>query len=79
DNIKAFYQSHADIANQWLNLIETNRAFFETIEAKMGTSELEGSTFVAEPFLDQNAHQGNTQAKEMIIQQQNALQDIFNT
>ncbi|SCC51341.1 MULTISPECIES: T7SS effector LXG polymorphic toxin [Priestia] len=79
DNIKAFYQSHADIANQWLNLIETNRAFFETIEAKMGTSELEGSTFVAEAFLDQNVHQGNTQAKEMIIQQQNALQDIFNT
>lgn len=79
DNIKAFYQSHADIANQWLNLIETNRAFFETIEAKMGTSELEGSTFVAEAFLDQNVHQGNMQAKQMIIQQQNALQDIFYT
>lgn len=34
DNIKAFYQSHADIANQWLNLIETNRAFLKPLKQK---------------------------------------------
>ncbi|MGE7216474.1 T7SS effector LXG polymorphic toxin [Priestia koreensis] len=77
NNIKAFYKAHIEIADQWLNLIETHIAFFKTVHTKMAEAHLAGETFVAVPFLEQNLDASTKQAKKMVADQKDALQGIF--
>ncbi|MEH6946107.1 T7SS effector LXG polymorphic toxin [Bacillus sp. JJ634] len=76
--IKGFYQAQIDVANVWIQLIDQQVAFFEGIQGMTEDVQLSGDTVVKVPFLEENLSQSNQLAKEMVTQQQEDLQQIFN-
>ncbi|USK69136.1 deaminase domain-containing protein [Peribacillus asahii] len=76
--IKGFYQAQIDVADVWIQLIDQQVAFFEGIQGMTEDVQLSGDTVVKVPFLEENLSQSNHLAKEMVTQQQEDLQQIFN-
>ncbi|AZV44294.1 deaminase domain-containing protein [Peribacillus asahii] len=76
--IKGFYQAQIDVADVWIQLIDQQVAFFEGIQGMTEDVQLSGDTVVKVPFLEENLSQSNQLAKEMVTQQQEDLQKIFN-
>ncbi|USK58759.1 ribonuclease YeeF family protein [Peribacillus asahii] len=76
--IKGFYQAQIDVANVWIQFIDQQVAFFEGIQGMTEDVQLSGDTVVKVPFLEENLPQSNQLAKEMVTQQQEDLQQIFN-
>ncbi|MFJ8264818.1 deaminase domain-containing protein [Peribacillus asahii] len=76
--IKGFYQAQIDVADVWIQLIDQQVAFFEGIQGMTEDVQLSGDTVVKVPFLEENLSQSNQLAKEMVTQQQEDLQQIFN-
>jgi len=77
DNIKSFYKGHEDIANQWLNLIHTQIAFFKTVKTKIAKADLPKGTFVDVSFLTQNLDAGEKQSRSMVDEQKSSLEKIL--
>ncbi|MGM0805614.1 MAG: ribonuclease YeeF family protein [Bacillota bacterium] len=78
DAIKGFYQGQMDVIDAWIRLIDTNVGFFKGIPGDTEDVDLSGDTFVQVPFLEENVERAAKQAKDMVADQQEALQHIFN-
>ncbi|MFC0236624.1 T7SS effector LXG polymorphic toxin [Fictibacillus phosphorivorans] len=78
DAIKGFYQGQMDVIDAWIRLIDTNVGFFKGIPGDAEDVDLSGDTFVQVPFLEENVERAGKQAKDMVADQQEALQHIFN-
>ncbi|TYR78804.1 hypothetical protein FZC66_17390 [Priestia megaterium] len=78
DNIKSFYEGHAAVANQWLNLIRTQIAFFESIPMQVESANLKGQTVVNVSLLETELAVKIEQSNEMVAEQKAALTNIFN-
>ncbi|WP_137790908.1 T7SS effector LXG polymorphic toxin [Bacillus sp. E(2018)] len=78
DAIKGFYQGQMDVIDAWIRLIDTNVGFFKGIPGDTEDVDLSGDTFVQVPFLEDNVERAGKQAKDMVADQQEALQHIFN-
>ncbi|MBD7964847.1 T7SS effector LXG polymorphic toxin [Fictibacillus norfolkensis] len=78
DAIKGFYQGQMDVIDAWIRLIDTNVGFFKGIPGDTEDVDLSGDTFVQVPFLEENVERAGKQAKDMVADQQEALQHIFN-
>lgn len=78
DAIKGFYQGQMDVIDAWIRLIDTNVGFFKGIPGDTEDVDLSGDTFVQVPFLEENVERAGKQGKDMVADQQEALQHIFN-
>ncbi|RID89381.1 transposase [Peribacillus asahii] len=76
--IKGFYKAQIDVVDVWIQLINQQVAFFEGVQGMTEDVQLSGDTVVKVPFLEENLSQSNQLAKEMVTQQQEDLQQIFN-
>ncbi len=76
DAIKGFYQAQLDVLSLWLQLVDRNIAFFSEIPEGSASRNLENET-VELPFLEDELSNSENRAKEMIAEQQEDLQRIF--
>ena len=74
--IKGFYQAQLDVLSLWLQLVDRNIAFFSEIHERAASRNLENET-VELPFLEDELSNSESRAKEMIAEQQEDLQRIF--
>ena len=76
DAIKGFYQAQLDVLSLWIQLVDRNIAFFSEIPEGAASRNLENET-VELPFLEDELSNSENRAKEMIADQQEDLQRIF--
>ncbi|MDM5318075.1 T7SS effector LXG polymorphic toxin [Fictibacillus sp. b24] len=76
--IKGFYQGQMDVVDAWIRFLDTSVSFFKGIPGDTEDVDLSGDTLVQVPFLDDNVERAGKVAKEMVAEQQDALQRIFN-
>ncbi|MBD1381550.1 T7SS effector LXG polymorphic toxin [Metabacillus arenae] len=77
DNIKSFYQEQAGIVDQWLNLVNSQMAFLDSIPGLLEDANLSGDTFIDERFLENPVSNGLKNAKVMVSEQKSELKKIF--
>jgi predicted ribonuclease toxin of YeeF-YezG toxin-antitoxin module len=77
DAIKGFYGAQIDVVEIWIQLAESNIAFFNGIQGDAEGRNLSGET-VELPFLEEDLHQSERRSDEMITAQQQELQRILN-
>ncbi len=77
DAIKGFYQAQIDVVEAWLRFINQNIAFLEGIEGTAEDKNVAGETVVKMPFLEEDLALSNKRANEMVSQQKEDLQTIF--
>ncbi|TYS81668.1 DUF4237 domain-containing protein [Rossellomorea aquimaris] len=77
DAIKGFYGAQIDVVEIWIQLAESNIAFFNGIQGDAEGRNLGGET-VELPFLEEDLHQSERRSGEMIAAQQQELQSILN-
>jgi LXG domain of WXG superfamily len=76
DAIKGFYQAQLDVLSLWLQLVDRNIAFYSEIPEGAASKNLESET-VELPFLEDELLNSESRAREMIADQQEDLQRIF--
>ncbi|MBN8209868.1 LXG domain-containing protein [Bacillus sp. NTK071] len=74
--IKGFYQAQLDVLSLWLQLVDRNISFFSEIPERAASKNLENET-VELPFLEEELSNSESRAREMIADQQEDLQRIF--
>ncbi|MGM0852570.1 MAG: T7SS effector LXG polymorphic toxin [Bacillota bacterium] len=77
DAIKGFFGAQIDVVEIWIQLAESNIAFFNGIQGDAEGRNLSGET-VELPFLEEDLHQSERRSDEMIAAQQQELQRILN-
>jgi LXG domain of WXG superfamily/Tuberculosis necrotizing toxin len=77
DAIKGFYGAQIDFVEIWIQLAESNIAFFNGIQGDAEGRNL-GRETVELPFLEEDLHQSERRSGEMIAAQQQELQGILN-
>ncbi|MGM0751803.1 MAG: T7SS effector LXG polymorphic toxin [Bacillota bacterium] len=77
DAIKGFYGAQIDVVEVWIQLAESNIAFFNGIQGDAEGRNL-GRETVELPFLEEDLHQSERRSGEMIAAQQQELQGILN-
>lgn|GEM_PF-1985378 len=77
DAIKGFYGAQIDVVEIWIQLAESNIAFFNGIQGDAEGRNL-GRETVELSFLEEDLHQSERRAGEMIAAQQQELQGILN-
>jgi hypothetical protein len=77
DAIKGFYGAQIDVVEIWIQLVESNIAFFNGIQGDAEGRNL-GRETVELPFLEEDLHQSERRSGEMIAAQQQELQRILN-
>ncbi|WP_082051236.1 T7SS effector LXG polymorphic toxin [Rossellomorea aquimaris] len=77
DAIKGFYGAQIDVVEVWIQLAESNIAFFNGIQGDAEGRNL-GRETVELPFLEEDLHQSERRSGEMIAAQQQELQRILN-
>jgi len=77
DAIKGFYGAQIDVVEIWIQLAESNIAFFNGIQGDAEGRNLSEET-VELPFLEEDLHQSERRSDEMIAAQQQELQRILN-
>ncbi|MGM0842290.1 MAG: ribonuclease YeeF family protein [Bacillota bacterium] len=77
DAIKGFYGAQIDVVEIWIQLAESNIAFFNGIQGDAEGRNL-GQETVELPFLEEDLHQSERRSGEMIAAQQQELQGILN-
>ncbi|MGA4721517.1 ribonuclease YeeF family protein [Fictibacillus nanhaiensis] len=75
--IKGFYQGQIDVVDAWIQLIDINVLFFKGIPGDTEDVDLSGDTVVQVPFLEENVERAGRMAKDIVADQQDALQQIF--
>lgn len=75
--IKGFYQGQIDVVDAWIQLIDINVLFFKGIPGDTEEVDLSGDTVVQVPFLEENVERAGRLAKDIVADQQDALQSIF--
>ncbi|MGG1688411.1 T7SS effector LXG polymorphic toxin [Pseudalkalibacillus sp. NRS-1564] len=76
DAIKGFYQAQLDVLSLWLQLVDRNIAFYNGVPEGAASRNLENET-VELPFLEDELSNSESRAREMIAEQQEDLQRIF--
>ncbi|MBH0156686.1 LXG domain-containing protein [Fictibacillus sp. 5RED26] len=76
--IKGFYQGQIDVVDAWILFIDMNVEFFNEIPGDMADVDLSEDTVVQVPFLENSVEPAGKMAKEIVTDQQDALQRIFN-
>ena len=77
DAIKGFYQAQMDVVEAWLLFINQQIEFFEGIEGTAEDKNVAGETVVKMPFLEEDLSLSNKRANEIVSQQKEDLQTIF--
>ncbi|WP_299741983.1 T7SS effector LXG polymorphic toxin [uncultured Rossellomorea sp.] len=77
DAIKGFYGAQINVVEIWIQLAESNIAFFNGIQGDAEGRNL-GRETVELPFLEEDLHQSERRSGEMIAAQQQELQRILN-
>ncbi|WP_374055793.1 T7SS effector LXG polymorphic toxin [Rossellomorea sp. FM04394] len=77
DAIKGFYGAQINVVEIWIQLAESNIAFFNGIQGDAEGRNL-GRETLELPFLEEDLHQSERRSGEMIAAQQQELQRILN-
>ncbi|WP_187443578.1 T7SS effector LXG polymorphic toxin [Rossellomorea aquimaris] len=77
DAIKGFYGAQINVVDIWIQLAESNIAFFNGIQGDAEGRNL-GRETLELPFLEEDLHQSERRSGEMIAAQQQELQRILN-
>ena len=77
--IKEFYKAHATIADHWVRFLQARIAFLDQIADDQEEKDLGGETAVVMPFLTGDMQTAHYRSIEMVSQQQDDLQRIFDS